>query len=93
MEALAGPWWIACGPSGLVIAPEHKQAALDRLEDDAASSAWWDAWPPTREQVATRETTATAIRWGGRATRRLPGRSRSRSQFLGTPPFCGFVVG
>ena len=90
VEALAGPWWIACGPSGLVIAPEHKQAALDRLEDDAASSAWWDAWPPTREQVATRETTATAIRWGGRASPAFLGIEKPQ-QFLGVPPFHGYA--
>jgi len=90
-EAIVGPWWVACGPTGLLIAPEHRQAALDWLEDDAARSAWWGAWPPTREQVATRETTATAIRWGGRASPTFLGIEKPQ-QFLGVPPFHGYAA-
>lgn len=80
-------WWIACSPEGLVVAPEHKQAALNALD---APSAWWDAWPPTREQITTRETTATAIKWGSRASPAFLGIDKP-VQFLGTPPFYGFV--
>ena len=90
-EAILGPWWVACGPKGLLIMPHNKQAVLDKLEDDAARSAWWDAWPPTREQIATRETTATAIRWGGRASPTFLGIEKPQ-QFLGVPPFHGYAA-
>ena len=85
----SGPWWIACSPSGLVVAPEHKQAALDAL--GRSPGAWWEAWPPTREQVCTRETIATAIRWGSRASPAFLGIGKPE-QFLGVPPFYGFVA-
>ena len=87
-----GPWWVGCSPSGLAVAPEHKQAALDALGADARNERWWDAWPPTREQVTTRETTATAIKWGSRASPAFLGIDKP-DQFLGTPPFYGFVEG
>jgi len=80
-------FWVACTPHGLVISSERKCDALDALH--CAHSAWWEDWPPTREQVATRKTTATAIRWGGRATAAFLGIPKP-SQFLGTPPFYGF---
>ena len=73
----------------MCIRDSNKQAALDKLEDDAARSAWWDAWPPTREQITTRKTTATAIKWGGRATAAFLAIPKP-CQFLGTPPFYGF---
>jgi len=85
-----GPWWVGCSPSGLAVAPEHKQAALDAL--DAPNASWWDAWPPTREQVATREVIATAIKWGSRASPAFLGIEKP-DQFLGTPPFYGFAEG
>ena len=83
-------FWVACTPQGLAISSEHKRNALDALH--CARSAWWEIWPPTREQVTTRKTTATAIRWGGRATAAFLGVPKP-NQFLGTPPFCGFVMG
>jgi len=83
-------WWVSCGPSGLVVAPEHKPAALAAVQ--SAPSDWWEAWPPSREQVTTPETTATAIKWGGRATAAFLGIPKP-CQFMGTPPFYGYVVG
>jgi hypothetical protein len=80
-------FWVACTPRGLVISSERKCDALDALH--CARSAWWESWPPTREQVATRKTTATAIRWGGRATASFLGVPKP-SQFAGTAPFYGF---
>lgn len=88
LTAPHGPWWVACSPSGLAVAPEHKQAALDAL--GAPNERWWDAWPPTREQITTRETIATAIKWGSRASPAFLGIDKP-DQFLGTPPFYGFV--
>ena len=85
----AADWWVSCGPDGLVVAPEHKPAALAAVQ--SAPSDWWEAWPPSREQVTTPETTATAIKWGGRATAAFLGIPKP-SQFMGTPPFYGHTV-
>lgn len=82
-------WWVSCGPEGLVVAPEHKPDALASVQ--TAPSAWWEAWPPSREQVTTPETTATAIKWGGRATAAFLGIPKP-CQFMGTPPFYGHTV-
>jgi hypothetical protein len=83
-------WWVSCGPSGLVVAPERKPAALAAVQ--SAPSDWWEAWPPSREQVTTPETTATAIKWGGRATAAFLGIPKP-CRFMGTPPFYGHAVG
>jgi hypothetical protein len=80
-------FWVACTPRGLAISSERKCDALDALR--CARGAWWADWPPTREQVTTHKTTATAIRWGGRATAAFLGIPKP-CQFLGTPPFYGF---
>jgi len=85
----AADWWVSCGPDGLVVAPEHKPAALAAVQ--SAPSDWWEAWPPSREQVTTPETTATAIKWGGRATAAFLGIPKP-CQFMGTPPFYGHTV-
>lgn len=82
-------WWVSCTPTGLVLAPEHKPAALEAVQ--SAPGEWWAAWPPSREQVTTPETTATAIKWGGRATAAFLGIPKP-CQFMGTPPFYGHVV-
>ena len=82
-------WWVSCGPAGLVVAAEHKPDALAAVQ--SAPSAWWEAWPPSREQVTTPETTATAIKWGGRATAAFLGIPKP-CQFMGTPPFYGHVA-
>jgi len=82
-------WWVSCGPAGLVVAPEHKASALAAVQ--SAPSEWWEAWPPSREQVTTPETTATAIKWGGRATASFLGIPKP-CQFMGTPPFYGHAV-
>ena len=82
-------WWVSCGPAGLVVAPEHKSHALASVQ--SVSSDWWEAWPPSREQVTTPETTATAIKWGGRATAAFLGIPKP-CQFMGTPPFYGHTV-
>ena len=61
---------------------------------DAGRAGWRgfsDAWPPSREQVTTPETTATAIKWGGRATASFLGIPKP-CQFMGTPPFYGHAV-
>lgn len=79
-------WWVSCAPKGLVVAPEHKSAALEAVQ--SAPTEWWAAWPPSREQVTTPETTATAIKWGGRATAAFLGIPKP-CQFMGTPPFYG----
>ncbi len=84
-----GPWWIACSPEGLAVAHEHKQAALEALAREP--HAWWEAWPPTREQVTDADTTATAIKWGSRASPAFLGIEKPQ-QFLGVPPFHGFVA-
>ena len=84
-----GPWWIACSPEGLAVAHERKQAALEALAWQP--HAWWEAWPPTREQVTDADTTATAIKWGSRASPAFLGIEKPQ-QFLGVPPFHGFVV-
>ena len=80
-------FWVACTPRGLVISSERKCDALDALH--CAHGAWWADWPPTREQITTRKTTATAIKWGGRATAAFLAIPKP-CQFLGTPPFYGF---
>ena len=82
-------WWISCAPTGLAVAPEHKPAALAAVQ--SANTDWWEAWPPSREQVTTPQTTATAIKWGGRATAAFLGIPKP-CQFMGTPPFYGFVA-
>tara|TARA_B110000858_G_scaffold121172_2_gene138291 strand:- start:1276 stop:3360 length:2085 start_codon:yes stop_codon:yes gene_type:complete len=82
-------WWITYTPEGLKVFPEHKSSAI--LAVHTASTDWWDTWPPSREQVTTRETTATAIKWGGRSTATFLGISKP-CQFMGTPPFYGFVL-
>ena len=79
-------WWVSCGPAGLAVAPEHKPAALAAVQ--STTSDWWEAWPPSREQVTTPETTATAIKWGGRATAAFLGIPKP-CQFMGTPPCYG----
>ena len=79
-------WWVSCAPTGLVVAEEHKSAALEAVQ--SAPTEWWAAWPPSREQVTTPETTATAIKWGGRATAAFLGIPKP-CQFMGTPPFYG----
>jgi hypothetical protein len=81
-------FWVACTPRGLDISSGRKCDALNALH--CAHSAWWADWPPTREQVVTRKMAATAIKWGGRATATFLGIPKPR-QFLGTPPFYGFV--
>ena len=82
-------WWISCASTGLVVAPEHKPAALAAVQ--SATTDWWEAWPPSREQVTTPQTTATAIKWGGRATAAFLGIPKP-CQFMGTPPFYGYVA-
>jgi len=81
-------FWVACTPQGLAISSARKCDALSALR--CAHGAWWPDWPPTRAQVASRKTIATAIKWGGRATATFLGIPKPR-QFLGTPPFYGFV--
>ena len=82
-------WWVSCAPTGLVVAEEHKSAALEAVQSEPTE--WWAAWPPSREQVTTPETTATAIKWGGRATAAFLGIPKP-CQFMGTPPFYGHAV-
>ena len=82
-------WWISCTPTGLFVDAEHKASALNAVQ--SARTAWWDEWPPSREQITTPETTATAIKWGCRATAAFLGIPKPR-QFMGTPPFYGFLA-
>ena len=80
-------WWVSCSSTGLAVAAERKEDALVAVQ--AMRTDWWEAWPPSREQVTTPETTATAIKWGGRATAAFLGIPKP-CQFMGTPPFYGF---
>ena len=82
-------WWVSCSSTGLAVAAERKPDALVAVQ--AMRTDWWEAWPPSREQVTTPETTATAIKWGGRATAAFLGIAKP-CQFMGTPPFYGHRV-
>lgn len=82
-------WWISCAPTGLSVAPEHKPAALAAVQ--STTTGWWEAWPPSREQVTTPQVTATAIKWGGRTTPAFLGIPKP-CQFMGTPPFHGYIA-
>ena len=80
-------FWVECTPQGLAVSSVRKCDALSALH--CVHGAWWPDWPPTRAQVTSRKTIATAIRWGGRATAAFLGIPKP-NQFLGTPPFYGF---
>jgi|SaaInlV_125m_DNA_1040241.scaffolds.fasta_scaffold03522_3 hypothetical protein len=83
------PLWVRLGKGGLAVDHAAKDATLARLaaDDNDTAERWWDAWPPTRDEVLSSEARiATAIAWGGKATAAFLGIAQP-DQFVGRAPF------
>ena len=81
-------WWVRLSENGLTVDHAFKEATLARLDGAERARVWWEAWPPSRDEVLASEAcVATAIVWGGKATAAFLGIAQP-DQFVGRAPFC-----